>query len=216
MTGPSLPEALEELPLVAILRGVQPSEAAELALTLVDSGFRIVEVPLNSPSPFESLARMVEAVGERAVVGAGTVLTAEQARQVGAAGGSLVVAPNTNPAVGQACAEAGLDWVAGVLTPTEAFAALGAGAQALKLFPAAASSPAALSALRAVLPQGTAVLAVGGVSASELPTWWAAGARGFGIGGALYRPGRSLAEVRDRADELVATARSLKESPHVS
>jgi 2-dehydro-3-deoxyphosphogalactonate aldolase len=216
MAGPSLSEALEELPLVAILRGVQPSEAAELASTLVDAGFRIVEVPLNSPSPFESLTRMVEAVGGRAVVGAGTVLTAEDARRVGAAGGSLVVAPNTDLAVGQACAEAGLDWVPGVLTPTEAFAALGAGAQALKLFPAAASSPAALSALRAVLPQGTAVLAVGGVSSSELATWWAAGARGFGIGGALYRPGRSLAEVRDRADELVATARSLKESTRVS
>ncbi|MEE2830306.1 MAG: 2-dehydro-3-deoxy-6-phosphogalactonate aldolase, partial [Myxococcota bacterium] len=212
MPGPTLAEALKELPLVAILRGVKPGEAADLASMLVETGFRIVEVPLNSPSPFESLARMVEAVGELAVVGAGTVLTAEQALGVGTTGGSLVVAPNTDPAVGRACGEAGLDWVPGVLTPTEAFAALGAGAQALKLFPASASSPETLSALRAVLPPERPVLAVGGVSARDLGTWWAAGARGFGIGGALYKPGRSLREIRDRARELVAAARSLEDT----
>ncbi|HCP44969.1 MAG TPA: 2-dehydro-3-deoxy-6-phosphogalactonate aldolase [Deltaproteobacteria bacterium] len=211
MNRPSLEEALEELPLVAILRGVQPSEAAAVATTLVDVGFRVVEVPLNSPAPLDSLRAMVEAVGSRAVVGAGTVLSAEDAREVARAGGSIVVAPNTNPVVGQACAEADVGWVPGVLTPTEAFAALEAGAQALKFFPAAAASPAALSALRTVLPTDARVLAVGGVAAADLDTWWAAGARGFGIGGALYRPGRNLDDLRQRALKLVDAARHLQE-----
>jgi len=216
MVGPSLEAALEELPLVAILRGLQPAEAAQVASTLVDVGFRIVEVPLNSPSPFDSLAALVEAVGERAVVGAGTVLAAADAHRVAQVGGSLVVAPNTDLEVARACAESSLAWVPGVLTPTEAFSALTSGARALKLFPAGASSPEFLSALNTVLPTGTPILAVGGISPDALSTWWAAGARGFGVGGALYRPGRSIEELRHRAEQFVAAARSLDEPGHVS
>lgn len=216
MVGPSLEAALEELPLVAILRGLQPVDAAQVARTLVDAGFRIVEVPLNSPSPFDSLAALVETVGEQAVVGAGTVLSSADARQVSAAGGSLVVAPNTDLEVARACAEAGLAWVPGVLTPTEAFEARKAGARALKLFPAGASSPAFLSALSTVLPTDVPILAVGGISPTDLSTWWAAGAQGFGVGSALYRPERSLEELRRRAEEFVAAARSLHEARRVN
>ncbi|MBJ94577.1 MAG: 2-dehydro-3-deoxy-6-phosphogalactonate aldolase [Rickettsiales bacterium] len=214
MSKRSLQAALGELPLIAILRGLPPKEAAEVATTLVDVGFRVVEVPLNSPRPFESIAAMVEAVGDRAVVGAGTVLSADDAHRVAAAGATLVIAPNTDLTVARACAESELDWVPGVFTPSEAFSAVQGGARALKLFPAGAASPAFLTALQAVLPGAVPILAVGGIAADDLSSWWQAGARGFGIGGALYRPGRTVEELRQRAQSLLAAARELESGQH--
>ncbi len=201
---------LNEVPLVAILRGVEPDEAADIATAVVDAGVRVVEVPLNSPRPLESIAAIVEAVGDRALVGAGTVLQAFQVAAIAEVGGSLIVAPNFDPAVGEAARDEGAAWIPGVLTPTEAFAALDAGASALKLFPASASSPAALRAMCSVLPADALVLPVGGVGASDFGSWWDAGARGFGIGGRLYKPGRTPAEVGAMARSLVAAATALR------
>lgn len=206
----SLREAIEELPLVAILRGLVPAEAVAVGRVLIDAGIRVIEVPLNSPEPLESIRALVDSFGQDAVLGAGTVLTPDQVASVAEAGGRLVVAPNFDPSVGAHCAQLGLDWVPGILTPTEAFAALKEGATALKLFPATASSPAVLSGMRAVLPRTALVLPVGGISANSLGPWWEAGASGFGTGGSLFRPGRSLDELRDRAERLVSAVRELQ------
>lgn len=181
--------AFARCPLVAILRGLTPDEAVPVGEALVSAGIMLIEVPLNSPRPLDSIARLAEALGPRAVVGAGTVLDPRSVDAVEAAGGTLIVSPNADPAVIARAADAGLVAVPGIATPTEAFAALAAGAAALKLFPAEASSPAALKAMRAVLPPGTAVLPVGGIAADGMRAWVDAGAAGFGIGSALYRPG---------------------------
>ncbi len=196
--------ALDAVPLVAILRGVRPDEAADVAEAVVDAGFRVVEVPLNSPAPLESIAAIVDRVGDRALVGAGTVLEAYQVPAIAEVGGQLIVAPNLDPAVGAAAAEEGAAWVPGVLTPTEMFAAADAGAAALKLFPASASSPAALAAVRKLLPASLPVLPVGGIGADDFAAWREAGADGFGVGGTLYRPGRSVGSVAAAARALVA------------
>lgn len=190
--------------LVAILRGVTPEEAGAVAEVLLAAGIDRIEVPLNSPRPYESVARLARDFGDRALVGAGTVLSPAEVAAVAAAGGRLIVAPNADPAVIAAARAAGLEAIPGVFTATEAFSALAAGATALKLFPAAQLGPAGLAALRAVLPPATRVLAVGGVGAADFAAWARAGAAGFGIGTALYAPGRGLADIAARAAELVA------------
>ena len=197
-----------ELPLVAILRGIKPQEAAAIGDALYEAGFRILEVPLNSPEPLRSIELLAGRL-PGCTVGAGTVLRAEQVSHVRQAGEQLIVAPNFSPqVVAQALLE-GLAAMPGVATPTEAFAALDAGAFALKLFPAEASSPATLAAWRSVLPSGTPVLPVGGMGAGTMPAWHAAGASGFGFGSALFRPGDGAGKVARVAAELVRVWRDL-------
>jgi 2-dehydro-3-deoxyphosphogalactonate aldolase len=190
---------LEPLPLVAILRGLRPDEVPTVGDALAEAGFRILEVPLNSPQPLESIRRMAERYGVEWLVGAGTVLDPASVRDIADAGGRIVVMPHADVAVIRAAKQAGLYCVPGVATPTEAFAALAAGADALKLFPAEQASPAVLKAWRAILPPGTAVLPVGGVAPDTMGPWLAAGAAGFGIGSSLYAPGRAADDVGARA-----------------
>ena len=182
---------MRDLPLVAILRGLAPSEAVEIAAALRDEGFLCVEVPLNSPEPLKSIAAIRERFDGELLVGAGTVLSAQAVKDVAAAGGQIVISPNTDTSVIAATKAAGLVSLPAFFTPTEAFAALAAGADALKLFPAEAAGTATLKAIGAVLPPGTAVLPVGGISPASMGPWRAVGAAGFGIGSALYRPGVS-------------------------
>lgn len=185
-----LASALKQLPLVAILRGLTPAEAPSVSAALVAAGFCMLEVPLNSPQPLESIALLVNQ-HPGALVGAGTVLTAAQVRNVQAAGGQLIVSPNFDVDVVREAARLGLVCLPGIATPSEAFAALAAGAHGLKLFPAEMTSPAVLKAMLAVLPTGTPMVPVGGITPHNMAPWHGAGACGFGIGSALYRPGKS-------------------------
>jgi len=195
---------LEECPLVAILRGLTPDEAEAVGEALVEAGFRLIEVPLNSPRPLESIARLAARFGEVAMIGAGTVTTAAQVAEVRDAGGALIVSPHTDERVIAATAAAGLVSLPGFLTPSEAFAALRAGAHALKLFPAEVATPAVLKAQRAVLPRDVPILPVGGIDPERMAPWLAAGADGFGLGSALFRPGMTASEVSERARQFVA------------
>ena len=190
--------AFGALPLVAILRGMRPDEALGIGAALVEGGFRLIEVPLNSPEPLRSIEALARAFPE-AVVGAGTVLTPNDARAVHAAGGRMVVAPNFDAAVVAETVRLGVVALPGVATPSEAFAALVAGATALKLFPAEMIPPAAVKALRAVLPASTRLLPVGGIALDNIDAYRRAGADGFGIGSSLYQPGVDAGEVRRRA-----------------
>ncbi len=191
-------------PLIAVIRGVTPDDVVGIGEALVAAGIRIIEVPLNSPDPFTSIERLAAALGGAATVGAGTVLHPIEVDRVRAAGGAIVVSPNTDPAVIAATAAAGLVSAPGYFTPSEGFAALAAGAHVLKLFPAEAASPAVLKAQRAVLPKTVPILPVGGIEPDSLAGWTAAGADGFGLGGGLYVPGRSAADVGERARAYVA------------
>lgn len=190
--------------IVAILRGVTPPEVEAHAEALIAAGITAIEVPLNSPDPYDSIQRLVAGAGGRAKIGAGTVLTPDEVRRLAGIGARLVVSPNADAAVIRATRAAGMESYPGVLTPTECFAALAAGASALKLFPGSLVGPAGLAAIRAVLPPGTRVLAVGGAGAANFAEWVAAGAAGFGIGAALYRPGQDPETTARRAAEIVA------------
>ena len=190
-------------PIVAILRGVRPAEVCAIAEALITAGICRIEVPLNSPEPFDSIGSLAETFGNSALIGAGTVLSVEQVHGVKAAGGKLVVSPDCYPAVIEATKAAGMISYPGVMTPTEGFAALRAGADGLKLFPGQLIGPAGLKVLRAVLPPTTEVLAVGGASPENFTEWRDAGADGVGIGSALYKPGDDAAVVGARAREIV-------------
>lgn len=194
---------LHRCPLVAILRGVRPDEVEAVAAALETNGVAIVEIPLNSPDPLDSIARLSRGFGARLLIGAGTVMTPLQVRDIAAAGGRLIVTPHADARVTRAAKQHGLLAVPGFFTPAEAFTMLEAGADALKLFPAEAASPAVLRAVRAVLPQGTRVLPVGGIDASNMAPWRAAGAAGFGIGSAIYKPGDTATVVAEKARTLV-------------
>jgi 2-dehydro-3-deoxyphosphogalactonate aldolase len=198
-------DAFAKCPLIAILRGVKPDEVEAIGEALVEAGFTILEVPMNSPDPLDSIARLARRFEGRAVVGAGTVLRVEDVEAVGAAGGTLIIAPNANVRVIAAAADKGYVALPGIATPTEAFAALDAGAAALKLFPAEAASPAVLKAMRAILPKDTRVLPVGGIAPELMADWRKAGAAGFGLGSALFAPGMSAADVGARAKAFIET-----------
>lgn len=195
--------AMAQLPLVAILRGLPPAHAVDVARALYDAGFRLIEVPLNSPEPLTSIAAIRAALPRDAVVGAGTVLTTDAVADLQRAGGELVVMPHADTSVIRAGKAAGLLCVPGIATPTEAFAALEAGADALKLFPAEVLTPAAVRAMRAVLPKGVALLPVGGITPQGMRAYRDAGAAGFGLGSALYAPGMDLERVRVNAQAFV-------------
>ncbi len=206
MMDPRLRSALERCPLIAILRGVRPDEVEAIATILIDAGFSMIEVPLNSPDPFDSIARLVAKGG--ALIGAGTVLTLADVARLEAVGGTLSISPHCDTALVAAAKTAGMISIPGIATPTEAFAALRAGADALKLFPAEAVSPTVLKAMRAVLPSGTSVLPVGGINPDNMAPWRAAGAVGFGLGSALYKPGDSAATVAIQAQRFMAALKT--------
>lgn len=208
-TADSFEAAFGAMPLVAILRGLTPETAEAVGDVLVDAGFTLIEVPLNSPQPIESIARLARRLAGRALVGAGTVLDTAAVDDVAAAGGTLIVSPNTDTAVIAATAARGMVAVPGFQTPSEAFAALDAGARALKLFPAEASSPSVLKAIRTVLPSGKPILPVGGITPMSLAPWHVAGAAGFGIGSALFSPGVATETLAERAAAFVAAFRAL-------
>lgn len=190
--------------LIAILRGLRPAEAEAIGAALIDAGIDRIEVPLNSPDPLDSIERLAKAFGDQAQIGAGTVLTVEDARAVADRGGKLIVSPNVDADVIAETKRLGLASFPGVFTASECFAALKVGADGLKIFPAFQMGSKGLKALRDVLPKTTQVYAVGGVGATDFAQWRAAGADGFGIGGALYKPGSTAAEVSAKARELVA------------
>ena len=204
-----LDEALAECPVVAIVRGIRPDEAVAHAEALEAAGVRGVEAPLNSPDPFESIRRLSEAMRGRMAVGAGTVLRPQDVNAVQEAGGTIIVAPNTNVSVIRRALELGLDPAPGFATATEAFAAIEAGARHLKLFPAATYGLVHLRQLKAVLPPEAVVWAVGGVGPDSMAEWWDAGARAFGLGGELYKAGQSVEETARKAEKVVAAARAL-------
>ncbi|MEL7126145.1 MAG: 2-dehydro-3-deoxy-6-phosphogalactonate aldolase [Pseudomonadota bacterium] len=190
--------------IIAILRGITPDEAVPVADALVDAGITRIEVPLNSPDPFDSIGKMLDAHGDTAMIGAGTVLDVRDVERLHEMGAHMVVSPDANAAVIVATKQAGMLSYPGVLTPTECFAALQAGADGLKLFPASHLGVSGLKAIGAVLPAGTRTYAVGGVGAADFADWLGAGITGFGIGSALYKPGLSVDEVATRAAEMVA------------
>jgi 2-dehydro-3-deoxyphosphogalactonate aldolase len=203
----TLAQALAQLPLIAILRGLTPAQAPAIGEALVSSGFAIIEVPLNSPEPFKSITALTQQFPQT-LIGAGTVLNAQQVKDVHAAGGRLVVAPNFNPAVVAQALALNMVVLPGVATPSEAFAALDAGAHGLKLFPAEMISPATVKAMRAVLPKAAALMPVGGITPDNMAAYRKAGASGFGLGSALYAPGRSAELVRLAAQNFVHAFRS--------
>jgi len=198
-------ESLGARSLIAILRGITPDEALPVAEALVRAGFSIIEIPLNSPSPFDSIARIVDGFGSQCLVGAGTVLTVEQVSQVADAGGQLIVSPNTNPDVICHARKSGLLSMPGAMSPTEVLAAQETGASAIKLFPAELISPPVVKALLAVTLPGTLFFPVGGITPQKMSDYLAAGAAGFGIGSALYSPGKALSDVHEVALDFVQT-----------
>lgn len=196
-----------ECPLVGIIRGVTPAEAEDIAQALYDGGIRIIEVPLNSSDPFESIRIIAGKFGDKALVGAGTVLDPTDVAKVAEAGGRLVVSPNTNVAVIEETVAAGMVSSPGYFTPSEAFAAIRAGAQLIKLFPAEAASPAVVKSQRAVLPKDIPLIVVGGITPESLKSWMNAGADGFGLGGSLYKAGQSAEATLEKARAFVAAVR---------
>lgn len=203
-----LKSLLERCPLIAILRGVQPAEVESIGAALEEAGVSIIEVPLNSPQPLESISILARRFGDRILVGAGTLTRPSQVAEVAGAGGRLIVTPHADTAIVRAAKAAGLIAVPGFFNPTEAFALLDSGADAIKLFPAEVLGPPMLKALRAVLPADAIVMPVGGVGPREIATWTAAGAGGFGVGSSIYRPGDNARTVAAKAEALVAAVRA--------
>ena len=212
MTNP-LARYLDPLPLIAVLRGITPGEIPAIGAVLVAQGFRMLEVPLNSPRPFDSIGALAERFGERCLVGAGTVTVIDEVTRVNAAGGRLIVMPHADTAVIREAKRQGLVCIPGVATPTEAFAALAAGADGLKMFPADQLPASSLKAWRAVLPRETLVFPVGGIRPDNMGPYWAAGANGFGTGSNLYTPGASAADVATMASAYAAAFRALPTRP---
>ena len=206
----NLRDYLNPLPLIAVLRGITPEEVSAVAGALIDEGFRVLEVPLNSPRPFDSIQSLAREFGARCLIGAGTVIAPSDVARVRDSGGALIVMPHGDTAVIREAKRLGLTCIPGVATPTEAFAALTAGADALKMFPAEALPPAALKAWRAVLPREALVFAVGGMKPDNMAPYWAAGADGFGTGSNLYAPASDVATVRAAAAAYAAGFRALK------
>jgi len=207
--APTLSAYLRPLPLVAVLRGIAPEEVVSVGEALFEAGFRILEVPLNSPRPLESIERMARALGDRCLVGAGTVLAVADVARVRDAGGRLIVMPHADVAVIAHAKSSGLTCLPGVATPTEAFAALAAGADGLKMFPAEQLSPATLRAWRAVLPRATLVFPVGGIGPESMAAYWEAGADGFGTGSRLYKTGAAIDDVRSAARAYAVAFKAL-------
>lgn len=197
-------------PVVAILRGLQPHEAPAVGAALIDAGVRIIEVPFNSPDPLESIAALQAEFGDNALIGGGTVLSVDAVEGLHRVGGRVMVTPNTDPQVISRGAELGLEMMPGFMTPSEAFAAIKAGARRIKLFPAARLGASYVKAVKDVLPRHVGVWAVGGTDAATMSDWLAAGCEGIGVGGALYKPGYSAAQVGEKARELVAAWKSIK------
>ena len=203
----SIREYLDQCPLVAIIRGVTPDEVEAIGAAIFEAGIRVIEVPLNSPDPLASIRRLADSLGDRALIGAGTVLNPDQVGEVKSAGGRLIVSPNTNASVIRATVAAGMISSPGYFTPSEAFTALEAGAHTLKFFPAEAATPAAIKAQKAVLPMDVPLLVVGGILPDNMQPWLDAGATGFGLGSGLYAPGRSVEDTAQRARAYVAGVR---------
>jgi len=203
----ALRQALAEFPLIAILRGLVPENALAVGRILIEAGFRIIEVPLNSPRPFESIALLARSFGERAIIGAGTVLRADAVAEVKAAGGRLIVMPHGDKAVIAEASRREMICAPGVATPTEGFAALAAGADALKLFPAEAMPPGVVKAWRAIFPVDALLIPVGGITPDRMGAYLAAGANGFGLGSALFDPGASPDDLRGRAEGFATALR---------
>ena len=199
-------------PIIAILRGITPPEAVPVAAALIEAGVTVIEVPLNSPEPFKSITAIRQSLPDDALVGAGTVLTVDQVRELKDSGGDLTVMPHADTAVIRAAKAAGMACTPGVVTPTEAFAALAAGADALKIFPAEMVTPAILKAIRVVLPKGTRLLPVGGITPDNMQPYVDAGATGFGLGSALYKPGMTVDDVAAVARQFVAAWEGLRRS----
>jgi len=204
---------LKRWPLVAILRGIKPAEALEFGVMLVETGFTIIEVPLNSPEPYASIVRLAKRLGDRALVGAGTVTDWEQVTKVADAGGSVIVMPHADERVVEAAKRRNLFVVPGFATPTEAFRMIHAGADAIKLFPAEANPPKVLKALRAVLPREMPILPVGGITPQNMNEYWVAGADGFGLGSALYKPGMTVEQVAQSAAAFRLALQALPKMP---
>ncbi len=204
-----LTAALAENPLIAILRGLSPENARPVSDVLFDAGFRIIEVPLDSPDPLESIGQIAVKHGAQTIVGAGTVLTVDQVAAVADAGGRIIVSPNMNPDVGRAAVARGLYWCPGVMTPSEAFTALDIGASVLKFFPAEMVPPAAISAMRAVLPANAVVAAVGGITPDTMAPYHAAGVDGYGLGSALFKPSYTLDDIGRRARAFTSVLEEL-------
>jgi len=203
-------EAIAENPLIAILRGLEPDQAIPVAEVLVDSGFRFIEVPLNSPEPLKSINVIAKRFGDNVVIGAGTVLSTDDVTNVVEAGGQVIVAPNMNSKVGTLACELGASWCPGVATPTEAFAALELGASILKLFPAEIIPPKAVKAMRAVLPAEASLAMVGGITPEAMHDYLDAGANSFGLGSALFKPEYDIKELRQRAASFTSAFKKYK------
>ncbi len=210
MPANEIARRLQQCPLVAIIRGVTPGEVEDVGEAIVEAGIRIVEVPLNSPDPFESIRRLATRLGDRALVGAGTVLEADDVARIQHAGGRLIVSPNTHAPVIRATVAAGMVSSPGFFTPSEAFDAVRAGAHVLKLFPAEAAHPGVVKAQRAVLPPGVPLLVVGGITPENMAPWLDAGATGFGLGSGQYTPGLSADDVGARSRAYVRAITELR------
>lgn len=206
----NLQDALNECNLIAILRGIKQDEVEAVGETLIEAGWRIIEVPLNSPDPLKSIEKLQKRFGDKALIGAGTVLTPAQVADVAATGSKVIISPNANLSVIEASVAKGMVSLPGVATPTEAFAAIGAGATGVKAFPAEAIPPYVIKAWKAVLPKDIPVLAVGGVTPDNMKAFVDAGAAGFGIGGSLYKPGDSAEAVGAKAKQFIEAMRAIR------